>query len=70
MEDGKLILAIHEKQLKTERDLKYFEDECKYNFKRQRKINRFIVHCLILLMIKPVLRSIKHRREKGTANLK
>ncbi len=70
MEDSQIILKLHEELLKTNRDLKYFKDECVRQFKRQRKINRFLICCIISLATKTVLKNIKNTSEKGTADSK
>ena len=47
MEESQIILKLHEELLKTNRDLKYFKDECVHKFKRQKRINHFLICCLI-----------------------
>ena len=70
MEESQIILKLHAEVLKTNRDLKYFKDECVHKFKKQKKINRFLTCCLISLAAKSVLQNIKTLTEKGTADSK
>lgn len=70
MEESQIILKLHEELLKTNRDLKYFKDECVHKFKRQKRINHFFICCLISLMAKTAIKNIKNINEKGTADLK
>lgn len=70
MDENQLILKLHEEVLKTNRDLKYFKDECVHKFKKQKRINRFLVCCLISLAAKSTLQNIKTLTEKGTADSK
>ena len=70
MEENQIILKLHEELLKTNRDLKYFRDECIHKFKRQKRINRFLICCLISLMAKRAIKNIKNINEKVTADLK
>lgn len=70
MEESQIMLKLHEELLKTNRDLKYFKDECVNKFKRQTRINRFFICCLISLASKTVIKNIKNMNEKGTADSK
>ena len=70
MEDGQIILKLHEELLKTNRDLKYFRDECAHKFKRQKRINRFLICCLISIIAKTAIKNVKNMNEKGTADSK
>ena len=70
MEESQMILKLHEELLKTNRDLKYFKDECIHKFKKQKKINHFLVCCLISLAFNSALKKVKNMNEKGTANSK
>lgn len=70
MEESQIILKLHEELLKTNRDLKYFKGECVHKFKRQQKLNRFLVCCLVSLAAKVTIQNVKNMNEKGTADSK
>lgn len=63
MEESQIILKLHEELLKT-------NDECVHKFKRQKRINHFLICCLISLMAKTAIKNIKNINEKGTADSK
>lgn len=70
MEDSKVLLQLHEELLKTNRDFKYFKDECKHKFAKQKRVNRFLVCCLVSIIAKNVVVNIKNMNEKGTMDAK
>ncbi|MDO5397822.1 MAG: hypothetical protein Q4G33_07810 [bacterium] len=70
MEESQIILKLHEELLKTNRNLKYFNDECIHRFGKQRRINRFLTYCLISLIAKSAWKRIKSINEKGSADKK
>lgn len=43
------------------------KESCVHKFKRQKRINRFLVCCLISLMAKSAIKNIKNINKKGTA---
>lgn len=70
MEESQIILKLHEELLKTDRDLKYFKDECVQKFRKQKRVNRFLIYCLISFVAIPTLKKVKNINEKGTADSK
>ena len=70
MEEGQIVLKLHEELIKTNRDLQHFKDECACKFKRQKRINRLLVCCLIPFMAKSVTKNVKNINGKGTADPK
>lgn len=70
MDDSKVVLQLHEELLKTNRDFKYFKDDCKHKFNKQKRVNRFLICCLISLVAKKAITNIKNVNEKGTADTK
>lgn len=68
MEENQIILILHEELLKTNRDLKYFKDDCSHKFKNQKRLNRFLICCLISIFAEKIIKKIKNVNEKGTSN--
>lgn len=64
MEESQIILKLHEELLKTNREMKYFKDECVYRFGKQKKVNRFLTYCLISLIAKSAWKRLKHKQER------
>lgn len=70
MEESQIILQLHEELLKTNRDLKYFRDECVNKFKGQKRFNRFLICCMMSFMVKTTIQNMKNMNEKGNADSK
>lgn len=70
MEESQIILQLHESILKTNRDLRYFKDECAHKFNRQKRINRFLIYCLMYIVAKKSIKQIKKINEKGASSKK
>lgn len=70
MEEGQIVLKLHEELIKTNRDLQYFKDECLCKFRKQKRINRLLICCLISLMAKSAIKNVKNINGKGTADPK